>query len=357
MERFRARLKACADSPDSSVTIWHIGGSHVQAGHFSSRMRDNFDSLGHYPAAGRGYIFPYPLAHSNFDWSYRVSGEGEWLGSRSSNPNKKVPVAPSWGILGIAAYTADTTARFSLGTPDAFSRLRILGHASPEVQPLVLCGADTLRCEADTLLQGYVVEFSAPVDSIEVLPMLKDGEYFCLTGLLPEAPGHGGLSYVSTGVNGARTTTWTERCPEFEREMALVQPDLVILGLGINDAACPAKDFKPEKFKNNYRKLLDMILDASPHCAFVFITNNDSWRYSGRRMVHNDNGAAVEHAMLELAEEYDGAVWDLFEIMGGNGSATQWREAGLMKKDRLHFTKEGYRLLGDMLYTAIMEEN
>ena len=74
-------------------------------------------------------------------------------------------------------------------------------------------------------------------------------------------------------------------------------------------------------------------------------------------MVHNDNGAAVERAMFELAEEYDGAVWDLFEIMGGNGSATAWRDAGLMKKDRLHFTREGYRLLGDMLYAAIMEED
>ena len=357
MERFRARLKACADFPDSSVTIWHIGGSHVQAGHFSSRMRDNFDSLGRYPSAGRGYIFPYPLAHTNFDRSYNVSIEGEWQGSRSSNPNRKLPVAPSWGIMGIAAYTADTTARFALGTPDTFSRLRILGHASPDVELLVISGADTLRCEPDTLLQGYTVEFPIPVDSVEVLPMLKAGEYFCLTGLLPEYPGRSGVSYVSTGVNGARTTTWTERCPEFEREMALVQPDLVILGLGINDAACPAKDFKPEKFKNNYRKLLDIILDATPGCALVFVTNNDSWRHAGRRMVHNDNGAAVERAMFELAEEYDGAVWDLFEIMGGNGSATAWRDAGLMKKDRLHFTREGYRLLGDMLYAAIMEED
>ena len=73
-------------------------------------------------------------------------------------------------------------------------------------------------------------------------------------------------------------------------------------------------------------------------------------------MVHNDNGRAVRKAMYELAEEYDGAVWDLFGIMGGNGSATAWRDAGLMKNDRLHFTKEGYHLLGDMLYSALEAE-
>ena len=64
----------------------------------------------------------------------------------------------------------------------------------------------------------------------------------------------------------------------------------------------------------------------------------------------------VAPILEKLAEEYDGAVWDLFGIMGGNGSATAWRDAGLMKNDRLHFTKEGYHLLGDMLYAALEAE-
>ncbi len=354
---FRQKLKACSDCPDSSFTIWHIGGSHVQAGHFSSRVRHNFDSLGQYRSAGRGYIFPYPLARTNYDRSYNVSGEGEWTGSRSSYPNRKLDFRPAWGITGIAAYTADTTACFALGTPEPFTRLHIMGEASDGVLPLVICGADTLLCSPDTLLRGFVVDFAGPTDSMQVQPRLKDGEFFCVTGLLPEEPGRKGLSYVSTGVNGARTTTWTDRCPEFRREMSLIHPNLVILGLGINDAACPTKDFKPEKFKSNYRKLLDMILMESPGCGLVFITNNDSWRYAGRRrMVHNDNGAAVRKAMYELAAEYGGAVWDLFGIMGGNGSANSWRDAGLMKNDRLHFTREGYQLLGDMLYKALTEE-
>ena len=88
----------------------------------------------------------------------------------------------------------------------------------------------------------------------------------------------------------------------------------------------------------------------------MFITNNDSWRYRRRSMTHNDNGAAVRLAMFELAREYGAGVWDLFTIMGGNGSAQEWRDAGLMKPDRLHFTVEGYHLLGDMLYDAIIRE-
>ncbi|MBQ9463063.1 MAG: hypothetical protein IJU68_05330 [Bacteroidales bacterium] len=355
IDKFRSKLKACADSAHCSVTIWQIGGSHVQAGYFSTRIRHNFDSLGHYPTGNRAYVFPYPLAHTNYDRSYHSEGFGEWIGSRSCLPNRKMPARPAWGITGIAAYTADTSASFSFGMPQKYSRLHIMGEASPDVLPRVCYGKDTLACKNDSLLQGFVVNFPIPVDTVSILPSIRNGEFFIITGLLPESPEIHGVNYISTGVNGARTGTWTERCPQFERELGMITPDLVILGLGINDSACPAKDFRPERFKANYRKLIDMILRRSPDCALVFVTNNDSWRYSGRRMVHNDNGRAVEQAIFELAAEYDGAVWDLFEIMGGNGSASAWREAGLMKKDRLHFTKEGYQLLGDMLYKAITE--
>ena len=355
LERFHRKLKLCSEIPDSSVTIWHIGGSHVQAGHFSTRMRHNFDSLGHYASAGRGYIFPYPLAHTNYDRSYSISSEGEWIGTRSSFPNRKLDYRPSWGITGIAAYTADSTAFFSLGGVRPFTRLHLLSDASEDVVPLAVCGRDTLSFVPDSLLQGFVLNLEEATDTITILPSLKDGEFFCVRGLLPEHPGLKGLRYISTGVNGARTSTWTERCPEFVRELSMIHPDMVILGLGINDAACPASRFNPDKFKANYRKLLDIIKKQEPDCALIFITNNDSWRYAGRRMVHNENGIAVRKAMFELAEEYDGAVWDLFEIMGGNGSAEAWRDSSLMKNDRLHFTKEGYYLLGDMLYRAITE--
>ena len=39
--------------------------------------------------------------------------------------------------------------------------------------------------------------------------------------------------------------------------------------------------------------------------------------------------------------------------MGGIKSSEKWVEAGLMKKDRIHFTNDGYSLIGDLLYNAI----
>ena len=96
-----------------------------------------------------------------------------------------------------------------------------------------------------------------------------------------------------------------------------------------------------------------MVRRINPDCAFVFITNNDSYRYVRRGMTWNANGAAVRKAMLELAEEYGAAVWDLYGVMGGAHSVDAWRKAGLAKKDRLHFTDEGYTLLADLFVEAL----
>ena len=44
----------------------------------------------------------------------------------------------------------------------------------------------------------------------------------------------------------------------------------------------------------------------------------------------------------------------MYGIMGGYGSMAVWKEAGLSQGDQVHFTADGYRLLGDLMFDAIM---
>ena len=73
-------------------------------------------------------------------------------------------------------------------------------------------------------------------------------------------------------------------------------------------------------------------------------------------MAPNANGRVVQEAFYDLAKEYKGAVWDLFDIMGGYGSVDSWELEGLVRRDRLHFTVDGYNLLGDLLYNALLTD-
>ena len=116
--------------------------------------------------------------------------------------------------------------------------------------------------------------------------------------------------------------------------------------------------FDPEQFKAHYRELIALFKSANPHCALLFVTNNDCLLNLGRRHGKrtNPNTARVAKAFKELAAETGGAVWDQYHIMGGSRSSALWRGKRLMRPDRIHFTAEGYHLIGDMLYNAIITD-
>ena len=162
-----------------------------------------------------------------------------------------------------------------------------------------------------------------------------------------------GFSFHSIGVNGASVPDYL-RCEHFTRDLRLLHPDLVIFGIGINDAM-PAV-FDTAAFRRNYLRLVDSIRSVNPDCAFIFITNNDSFRkVRRRRYAVNTNGLLARKVFYRLAEETGGAVWDQFEVMGGLRSMEKWTKEGLAQGDRIHFTRAGYQLVGNLFTNALFE--
>jgi lysophospholipase L1-like esterase len=183
-----------------------------------------------------------------------------------------------------------------------------------------------------------------------------DSISFALRGVWPEN-NKVGITYTGSGINGASVPSWL-RCELFTEELdRLCPPDLVIFGIGINDANTSTAKFDVETFKENYRQLINNILSVNPNATFLFITNNDCWlRVGRRRRVFNTNGPVVEKAMTELAREYDGAVFNQFRVMGGLGSSSKWVRAGLMNRDHIHFLSAGYQLMADLIYNAFVQD-
>lgn len=195
--------------------------------------------------------------------------------------------------------------------------------------------------ENDSTLTAYEISNSGKVIN------------FTIYGLLPTT-NFEGITIHSLGVNGASLRSWL-RCSLFEEQLKYIQPDLVILNIGINDANVPSRDFSPEVFKQKYKELIKQIYANNPLCAIIFVTNNDCILRLGKKTRYtNPNSKAVQKAIYELAEEQNAAVWDLYEIMGGYGSSKIWQNYDLMNKDRIHFTINGYKLLGNLLYNSII---
>lgn len=357
-DAFYAKLDSLIIGQGSDVNVWQVGGSHIQAAYFPNRIRQKLDSIA--PRGDRGFLFPHKLAKTNSDTSYVMNTTGLWEAPVLTKNSKLVK--PRYGITGFGARTRDPKASVSFNIDPHgdslwhFKSLRVLGYASSErAYPRVIVGADTLGHRFDSLTSSYVFDLPEYTDSVSVAFEIPQGENFVLNGLQPLS-GRTGLHFFASGVNGAKVPSWVDQCADLERDLQLVKPDLAIFGLGINDSACKASEFRPEKFKNNYRRLIAMIRRVSPDCAFIFVTNNDSYRYVKGGMTYNMNAPAVRKAMMELAEEFGAGVWDLLEVMGGTNTVLGWRDAGLVKQDKLHFTDVGYKMLGDLFFDALMTD-
>jgi len=339
------------------LNILHIGGSHVQAGDLSGKIRENFARFGETTIADRGLIFPFKVLKSNGPLNYYVSYTGDWGRSRCVSQEPDVAL----GLSGAAAIARDTLDSISFDFKGdrrwSFDKIRIIGNASDScVTPFIISGSDTIEyCEKDSDHESYIFDLLSPRTNFTLAFKGLDSAQFVLRGLIPMSD-RDGITYTESGVNGAAVPSWL-RCSKFKQDLSLLPPSLVIFGIGINDANVPEKDFDPEEFKSNYRSIIRRIQEVNPKSSFIFITNNDCYlSLRRRRKVFNPNTKRVHQAFMDLAKEYKCPVFDVYSLMGGFKSSEKWYKSGLMKKDHIHFTSEGYRLVGNILYNAIVDD-
>ncbi len=349
---FFKKLDDVLNNGRSEVNIWHVGGSHVQAGVFSHRVRNNIAKLINGGQASRTIMFPYKLIGTNGPADYKVSGTGTWTKSKCTERNPTYEL----GLSGITAVTSspDASVTFAMSTGGdvdwSASVIKVIGKASdPDVLPYIVVGNKSLKCRRCG--DNDIYEFDVPDSTIAFTVMfhgLGAGKSFELRGVVA-MNNRPGVNYWASGVNGAATSSWL-KCSLLEQDLKLIAPDMVVFGIGINDAHTP--NFKPEKFKANYQQIIDKIKRTNPLCHFMFVTNNDNLMKSGV----NPNTERVEKVFMELAQENNGSVWNLYRVMGGFGGSKKWVGNSLMQKDHIHFTRAGYQLIGDMFYNALVQE-
>lgn len=340
---------------EGNLNIMHIGGSHVQGGSLSNRMRENLQSLGHGLRGPRGFVFPYRLAHTNGPSNLKVRYTGNWDGFKCSHRKHN----EFWGLSGYVAETRDTLASLKVwsmasdSTNYLFNRVRVFHSMNTSSYDVQLdSGLTTTSYWNDTM--AYFTEFQLDnwYDTLWLKVIKTDSlqDHFEMRGIELDND-QPGITYHAVGVNGASVPSYL-RCDNLETELAVIQPDLVIFGIGINDAYGPESRFSQRDFEANYDTLITRIKRVNPDCAFLFLSNNDSYY---KRRYANRNAIKVRDGMINLAKKHGGGFWDLFNIMGGLNSIKAWENAGLAKRDKIHFTSSGYVLQADMMHEAFRE--
>lgn len=356
MQQFFKKWHHVTTTGQGTINIVHIGGSHVQAGTMTHRIRCNI--LNQYPnlVGARGMLFPYSAAaRCNNPADYKVHCPEKVQLTRNVYKEPEY----NMGLCGIAITAKDsmTTIQILMNEPRfdfATSQIVLLGDSpNNEVMPYLNINNEEIYPNyVDMVGHRYVFNLNSTTDSFDIKIPCDSAQTFTLRGvyLNNHKPG---FTYHSIGVNGAAVPDYF-KCPYFCNDLRLTRPDLVVFGIGINDAHGP--HFDSIEFKQNYLQLIDSIKAVNPNCALIFITNNDCYRRLRRRTYTvNNNGPLVRDVFYRLAAETGGAVWDQFQVMGGLRSMERWRINKLARYDRVHFTHKGYELIGDLFTNALFQ--
>lgn len=352
---FINKLKSLSYTKASQVNIVHIGGSHVQADMWTGRIREDFNRLLNQTESARGMMFPYKAVKTNGSLQFDVVFNKIWEGYR----NVKLLMPDEMGLMGWTATARDSgqfmdvTLKGDTVSSFYFDKLRIFHNADEEsfdfdvkindsiYQPVFI---DSCKCSEITPVSKSK-QFVLTVHKTDSLQ-----KQFVLHGIqtILNQPG---LTYHSVGVNGASVKSYLN-CNLLADQIQYLNPDLIIFSIGINDSF--DKDFTRDGFEAGYNELISRIKVTCPDAAILFITNTDSYKKVKRSFYKNLKGREVQLAMTALAKQHHAAVWDLYAVMGGLGSISKWKKHGLAQKDLIHLTRNGYFIIGDLLFDAII---
>lgn len=345
---FWEKLYKLKKEKKGKLNIVHIGDSHLQAGYSSNEFRALMQKeFGH---AGRGLIFPYQVAKTNSPYDFSSKSNLEWQCSRNVQLQHNFPV----GICGYSIKSPSSL--FSLDVElrnraDYFNKVTIFSNHESSEMTFKLIGSNAYgTLDASPHVHSGCFVLPELCSGIKIQGKEQTEDQFILQGIVLENNESNGILYHGIGVNGATYYSYN-RSADFAKQLAMLNPDLIIVSLGSNEAYDPGMSTA-----SIYKHMQNFIEQVKTNCGNteIIVATPPDLLYKSR--YKTKNCYLVGELMHDLAKNSDHiSVWDFYQVMGGFGSITRWTEDQLAGRDKIHFTVKGYQLMGQLLYQALMK--
>lgn len=407
---FFGKLKLLQEKNLSKVRIVHIGDSHIQAGFFTGKNREILQD--YFGNAGLGFTFPHRLANSNGIREVRYFSSIPWSGLR--NIHSTLP--DSVGLSGFSLKTDHNDFAIKLEIKNEkyyFNTLKLVTPQSAKMllpatsehtidfknyavekkthviksgealsiiarkygvtiaqikqanglnSNLIKAGAKlTIPVKTEkpaqidrsnfTLMQfendgnSFSLHAEEPISNLWFLPNSNLKKY-SLNGFILEND-HSGIIYSGIGVNGARFSDYNKTNLFFE-QLPSLEPDLLVISLGTNEAH---DKMDVEKFKEKLQEFIVQVRAIQPDLPIILTTPPPSFF---KKQFPNTYSADYAKALKDWAEEEGFAVWDLFEVLGGNQKVRQNFAEGIISRDFVHYSEKGYEFSAEMFSESLL---
>lgn len=335
------------------ISIVHIGDSHILGNMLTHEVRSRLQNA--FGDAGRGLIFPYKLAGTNGPKDYLVESDARW---NYSNCQRDLDEATPYGVSGFLLETPQPEGQLTFRLRDTstsetrlFTKMTIFHRRNDDAYDLSVrdevTKQDAVLFLQDEFFKAYY--FDRPVAQASLIYKRRDKQSktnLSIDGVLLENE-RSGIVYHSIGVNGGKFSDFA-RARFFARELADLNPDLIILSFGTNEAQGKQS---ARYLYQQIEVLVDQLRQFAPNAYFLFTTPADSY-LKGRGF--NPYMSQISEVINQFARDKNYAIWDLFRLSGGEKSAQNWKSSGLMSSDSVHYSKTGYAVQGKLFYQSLI---
>ncbi len=325
--------------------IVHIGDSHIQAGFLTGAVRQLLASFYNDTAISIGYVFPYNLAGTNSPSDYTFKSDNNWTFRKILTSEESIGA----GMSGMIMETTDINPSLSVSLKNKksgdkyFDEITVLFESeSNEITVL----PEGLKFDVKSKGTNHIhLKLDTPVSEVN-LKFIEQGAKLSISGLILENS-KSRIVYNSAGLNGADVKSYL-RAARLGHHLTLINPQLVIVSLGTNDAYHPF--FDASTFSSMLDSLVVRVKKAVPNSTILLTIPGD---HLVSRINPNPNLLLVKEAIITAAIENGCCVWDFHTLMGGEGSIRTWNGMGLTAPDLLHLNAKGYQLQGELLFEAL----
>lgn len=324
---------------ESPVHILQFGDSHTASDDWVNAMRTAAQAV--YGNGGPGFIHaghPF-LGYRRFDAS--GSNSTGW----KTDGNKSHQEDPNQGLAHISISTSLPNQTVRLAASGETLGLFYMTQPGGGQFELSIDGEKTVvSTEGSEPGPGYLSQKLAPGQHEVLLRTMNFAPVRLFGWTLDNATG---VTFETLGINGE----WANRILDANQEiwaseLAERAPALVILAFGTNEANSSL--WVADQYRADLKEIIARIRRATPNASILMVGPPDCGRT--RPLAHLSEVIDIQR---EIATGQNVAFWNWRLHMGGPRVVTQWVLAGLSQGDYIHLTGEGYRLIGNLLFTQL----
>ena len=352
-----SRFKSAARG-DSLFSVVYLGDSHIQADFGGSVLRERLINASR--KAGRGIIIPFKLAATNQPVDYRFNTQAQFIASKLL----KQPWATEMPFTGIGLQPVERQYSIDIHSEMAFSRMRFIYTGG-------VPGVSAVTADADSLAYALVDGGAGSELTIALDRSLCDakvsfkGDKSTVFGGVELLSDTVGTVVHSIGNNGATYSSYA-LVEGVGSGLSQLNPDLVIIALGTNEAFGRTDAVS---LHADMSTLIDAVRRHNPGTEIMLVGPAECYKKVTKRVrnkqgklrrvssqVVNTKVLTIRNAIRDFARQEGIAYYDHYEIARSTGGAAKMKKDGVLSKDGVHYTAQGYRLWGNLLADAILNQ-